>query len=107
MTYTIKCIDIIVTKKENGYFQGETFSKGGFKIGRVDDPTPAAVMQKLDEALGCGTDTDFLYIDESNPEYFQVSVIENGDAWPDADGDYLADYICVLEKTERVALEVA
>lgn len=107
MTYTIKCIDIMVTEKENGYFEGRTFSKGGFIVGTVDAPTPAAVMEALDSVVGCGLDTDFLFIDETNPEVFQVSVIEDGDATPDSNGDYLADYICVLEKTELVALEEA
>lgn len=107
MTYTIECIDIFVTLKEDGYFQGSTFSKGGFIVGTVDDPTPAAVMTVLNSAVGCGLDPDFLFIDETNPELFQVSVIEDADATPDSNGDYLANYVCLLVCSEYIALEVA
>lgn len=105
MKYTIECIEVFVTEKEDGYFQGDSFSKGGFIIGEVSEPTPQAVMDKLNSELDCGTDTDYLFIDETNPELFQVSVIEGGDAIPDIDGNYLADYICRLVKTECITME--
>lgn len=105
MKYTIECVEIFVTVKEDGYFQGASFSKGGFTIGNIPEPTPQAVMNKLNSVLDCGTDTDYLFIDEENPEYFQVSVIEDEDAYPDPSGNYLADYICRLVKTEYITME--
>ena len=112
MTYEITLNEMIVTEFNEEYqdWSGETFSKGsgGFISPEViDELTADNLKEAASMFTGLMADEIEIFINDWNDSYFQVSIIENGDALPDDNGRYLVDYIFNIESVERSAPDLS
>ncbi len=98
-TYKLRVIDITV-HKWGGDSEGEgdhVCNKGGFTIGSFD--TIAKAKAELADFFGYEPD----YEAYKGEDYVCGGIIENEDAYADPNGEYIADYVVVLDKVCAVS----
>jgi len=98
-TYKLRVIDITV-HKWGGDSEGEgdhVCNKGGFTIGSFD--TIAKAKAELADFFGYEPD----YEAYESEDYVCGGIIENEDAYADPNGEYIADYVVVLDKVCAVS----
>lgn len=94
--YNIAVTDVTVHRWSNEEGQGDyVCSKGGFTIG--NEPTIEKARQRINEFFGYEIDEDCI-----DGDRIMAHQIENGDAYKDDDGGYIADYDIKIHCVETV-----
>ena len=94
--YNIAVTNVTVHRWSNEEGQGDyVCSKGGFTIG--NEPTIEKARQRINEFFGYEIDEDCI-----DGDRIMAHQIENGDAYKDDDGGYIADYDIKIHCVETV-----
>ena len=94
--YNIKVTDVMVHRWNNEEGMGDyVCSKDGFTIG--SEPTIEKARQRINEFFGYEIDEDCI-----DGDRIMAHQIENGDAYKDDDGGYIADYDIKIHCVETV-----
>ena len=94
--YNIEVTDVTVHRWNNEEGQGDyVCCKGGFTIG--SEPTIEKARQHINEYFGYEIDDRSI-----DGDRIMANQIENGDAYKDDDGSYIADYNIEIHCVETV-----
>lgn len=96
MKYAVRVLMIRVHSWTDEQGEGEhVCNKGGYRVGEF--PTLQAALADVRE--------QFDDYDVNEGGFIQTSLIEDADAYPDKNGDYIAHYDIIIERVERVNVE--
>lgn len=112
MTYEITLNEMVVTEFNNDHqdWSGETFSKGGggfISPETINELTADNLKEAASTFTGLTADEIEIFINDWDDGFFQVSIVENGNAFPDDNGRYLVDYIFSVESVDRSAPDLS
>ena len=102
--FIIKGIDAMVTtyNKEYGDWSGDEFSKDNPYSEQVMELTKESLTQSLSNMLG--VDIDFRHV-YTQDDTVTISIIEDGDGYPNENGSFLVDYIFMVSKVIDINID--
>ena len=102
--FIIKGIEALVRtyNKVNNDWSGDEFIKDN----PYDDQLSVLTKESLTESLSniLGVDIDFNHI-YTQDDIVTISIIENGDGYPDENGSFLVDYIFMVSKVIDINID--
>ena len=102
--FIIKGIEACVTtyNKATGDWSGDEFSKDNYHSDELTELTRESLTACLSDML-C-VDIDFKHI-YTQDDIISISVIEDGDGYPDENGSFLVDYIFMVSRVDSVDID--
>ena len=102
--FIIKGIDAMVTtyNKDSGDWSGDEFSKDNYLNDELTELTRESLTESLSNMLG--VDIDFRHV-YTQDDIVTISIVEDGDGYPDENGSYLVDYIFMVSKVIDINID--
>ena len=102
--FIIKGIDAMVTtyNKASGDWSGDEFSKDNPHSDELLVITRESLTQSLSNMLDIDIDFKHVYTQD---DIVSISIIENGDGYPDENGLWLVDYIFTVKELRDVDID--
>ena len=102
--FIIKGIDAMVTtyNKEYGDWSGDEFSKDNYLNDELTELTRESLTESLSNMLGVDIDFKHVYTQD---DIVTISIIEDGDGYPDENGSFLVDYIFMVSKVIDINID--
>ena len=102
--FIIKGIDATVTtyNKEYGDWSGEVFSKDNQYNDELTELTRESLTESLSNMLSVDIDFRDVYTQD---DIVTISIIEDGEGYPDENGSFLVDYIFMVSKVIDINID--
>ena len=102
--FIIKGIDAMVTtyNKEYGDWSGDEFSKDNPYSDQLTVLTKESLTQSLSNMLDVDIDFKHVHIQD---DIISISIIEDGEGYPDENGSFLVDYIFMVSKVIDINID--
>lgn len=102
--FIIKGIEACVTtyNKATGDWSGDEFSKDNPYSDQLTVLTKESLTQSLSNMLDVDIEFNHIYTQD---DIVTISIVENGEGYPDKNGSYLVDYIFVVSKVSDINID--
>ena len=102
--FIIKGIDAMVTtyNKATGDWSGDEFSKDNYHSDELMELTRESLTESLSNMLGVDIDFKHVYTQD---DILTISIIEDGEGYPDENGSFLVDYIFTVSKVIDINID--
>ena len=102
--FIIKGIDATVTmyNKEYGDWSGDVFSKDNQYNDELMELTRESLTRCLSDMLCVDIEFNDIYTQD---DIVSISIIEDGDGYPDENGSFLVDYIFMVSKVIDINID--
>ena len=102
--FIIKGIEAHVTtyNKDNGDWSGDEFSKDNYLNDELTELTRESLTESLSNMLGVDVDFKHVYTED---DIVTISIIEDGEGYPDKNGLHLVDYIFAVSMISNVDID--
>ena len=102
--FIIKGIEALVRtyNKVNDDWSGDEFSKDNPYSDQLSVLTKESLTQSLSNMLDIDIDFKHVYIQD---DIISISIIEDGDGYPNENGSFLVDYVFTVSKIDSVDID--
>ena len=102
--FIIKGIEALVRtyNKVNDDWSGDEFSKDNPYDDQLSVLTKESLTQSLSNMLDIDIDFKHVYIQD---DIISISIIEDGDGYPNENGSFLVDYVFTVSKIDSVDID--
>ena len=102
--FNIKGIDATVTtyNKDSGDWSGEMFSKDNQYNDELTELTKESLTKCLSDMLCVDIEFNHIYTQD---DIVTISIIEDGEGYPDENGSFLVDYIFMVSKVIDINID--